>query len=323
MKRHIFIILFLVCYLFTSAQDFITKITLKTGLEMYGTLVDFNPSKEAKLKIGGKEITIQSNEILKIENTNKEVSIPPQIDTSTSINKNIEQPEKNVIITDNKEYPDSFILDIGGYSSIKMRLVRGGTYAMGYNGRHSLRMDSEPVHIVNVTSYYMSEEPIDIGIYKYLKKDETLLIEGKPNYSIINQEDVPSLLNKIKEKLGNKVRFPSEAEWEYAAFSKESKLFFSKYDGREYCMDYLEKYRNTDGETDPVQNNRKELRVVRAYYFSKEKNNLDKLDRSRYKIVDIPAACRLVFKAKDLEELKLMNNNSKNQLPGAAKEREK
>lgn len=301
MKRLLFLLFLATTLQFANAQSNDVRITLTNGKILTGTLMFYDFGKEAKLQIGNIETTVPAANILKIESIN----VPDTVDnvsgftkTNIKISKKIGTPEKSVYVTDRADYPATYDLKVGPYT-IKMHLVRGGSFAMGYDGRNSLAMDSEPVHIVNVTSFYMAEEPLTYEQYYYLKSIEKSS-KNKPKYATINRDDVTEFQDIIQAKLSNKISLPSEAEWEYAAFSENHGDFFNLYFGKEFCRDYFEDYTDEDNLTEPVYKEVTARRVIRAYYFSRKHDRLDKLNRSNKKYYGYDAACRLVIKAKDI-----------------------
>ena len=85
-----------------------------------------------------------------------------------------------LIIRDEAEYPEALGVKVGD-AVIKMILVRGGDMNMGFSGKHSIYMDSEPVHPVKVTSFYISEEFVTNDVYFEITKKKL----GKP-YVIVS-----------------------------------------------------------------------------------------------------------------------------------------
>ena len=98
-------------------------------------------------------------------------------------------------ITDTKEYPDSFKIRIGD-QELTMVLVRGGTFNMGYDGRHSISWDSEPVHRVTLSSFYVSRQLMNCNAAETLLKKKKVSKNTK-SYQFQNSVDVNQAVRAI------------------------------------------------------------------------------------------------------------------------------
>lgn len=231
-----------------SAQDKLSVVTLKNGTELTGVIKAIDPLDAMTIIIGGIETTINMSDVAKVDER--------KIDEASILNR-----KTKLVVTDTKDYPDSFQIDVNG-TKINMILVRGGHMNMGFDGDDSVDMNSEPVHPVNVTSFYISDKCLTSKLVKELidKKvnTERLYYWGK-------WKDIEVLIQKINQITGLPLRVPTEAEWEFAACSDKQNIIFEFNDDDEFCSDYFGSFNNFYNTIDPTGPDTGRRHVVRYY----------------------------------------------------------
>ncbi|MBR1448293.1 MAG: SUMF1/EgtB/PvdO family nonheme iron enzyme [Prevotella sp.] len=120
---------------------------------------------------------------------------------------------------------DFTVLGNGKTVTFKMIKVKPGTFQMGSTSGDS---DEKPVHSVTLTkSYYMGETEVTQALwYAVMGQNPTSggstwsstygLGDNYPAY-YVSYEDCQQFVTKLNQMTGQQFRFPTEAEWEFAA----------------------------------------------------------------------------------------------------------
>ena len=273
MKKYLLIVFCLVCA-FSSAQTSNLKVTLKNGPIVIGELKEIDPADHITLFIAGRETVIPMSNVFSVENYKIEDTESSKIvnsNQSTFPNGQVGYYE----ITDKDSYPESISLSVSGYD-INMVIIRGGSFNMGYDGSGSLRMDSEPVHQVNLSTYYISEQPIPYSIASKILgiKDKS----SKHPFYFGDWDDAQKLVTKIAESVNKPCRLITEAEWEYAALMPNAPDLFGTFKAREWCYDYLKEYPNGI-QSNPQGPETGKRHVCRSFLLGKNKWDRKPADR--------------------------------------------
>lgn len=101
-----------------------------------------------------------------------------------------------------------------------MVYVEGGTFTMGATSEQSPdAYDREyPIHQVTLSSYYIGETEVTQALWQAVMGNNPSYFKGE-NLPVesISYEDIQGFIAKLNQKTGKKFRFPTEAEWEFAA----------------------------------------------------------------------------------------------------------
>ena len=218
------------------AQSGVVKVTLKNGTTITGNLITMNTGGDITLQVAGQDFIIPMNDVTSIDDQQTTTGIVQ--DNKQEHNQDSRHLQYGVYnILDCNDYPDSVTVVIGG-QEITMILVRGGYFNMGFDGRHSLSMKSEPVHKVNLSSFYISKQ--------YLSETATNNLIGKRTKKESLKPKSVSEWNTVKQIIDNLeggFRLPTEAEWEYCAITPTADIIFSNVrNPYEWCSDIYGDY---------------------------------------------------------------------------------
>ena len=256
MTRHFWaILLLLLCCCFAPLRAEEVKVTMKSGSTITGELKELIATDHVTIIIAGVESVIPMTEVSSIENA-----------SSSQASTQGDKPSKLVYgqyqITDTKQYPDSFILEIGG-QELTMVLVKGGWFNMGYDGRHSLSWNTEPIHKVTLSSFYVSKQVLNRHAAETVLKKKKISDSVKP-YSCKYRQDAEDMIEIIRELFGVPYRMLTEAEWEYSTLMPFADAIFEENNNNEWCSDYWEKYPAAD-QINPKGPSSGKSHVLRSY----------------------------------------------------------
>lgn len=148
--------------------------------------------------------------------------------TQTVTVKENETTEVNLTLNNIPVVMDEKTFTVTGHGktvTFKMKLVEAGTFLMGSTTGED---DEKPVHSVKLTKdYYMGETEVTQALWYAVMGQSPTSVGSKwessyglgDNYPayFISYEDCQQFLTKLNRMTGQNFRFPTEAEWEFAA----------------------------------------------------------------------------------------------------------
>ena len=241
--KKILILLFLLVNIVCYGQTSTAKVVLKSGVTITGVIKEMVINDHIKITVSGVDTTISMSDIESITNVEGNEQ---KAAVSTSSFAASKKTYGTYEITDQNSYPETFVLELDG-QKLNMVLVRGGIFNMGYDSDHSLDMESEPVHQVTLSSFYVSKESVSRRVAKKLlnlKLKEDKRIDDY--YSTYDWDEADKLVKSIADLAGKPYRMLTEAEWEYVSLMPFAKDIFGDQKYVEWCYDFFDKYRAYD-----------------------------------------------------------------------------
>ncbi len=208
--------------------------TLQVPVPITGSLAIISEPLGAAISIGGRDYGTTPRNITDLLVGSHQVKLSKagynDLTQTVTVKEN-ETTEVNLTLNDIPVATDEKTFTVTGHGktvTFKMKLVKAGTFQMGSITGES---DEKPVHSVTLTSdYYMGETEVTQAIWyavtgKTIQQqrdmaDKSYSLRGEgdtyPAY-YISYADCKQFLRELNQMTGQSFRFPTEAEWEYAA----------------------------------------------------------------------------------------------------------
>ena len=255
MKRILCLLFIVLSFAVCSAQQKNARVTLKSGVTITGTITELNPVSHLIIQVAGINSRIEMADVSLIE----DITSDDNKDTLTEVNNAISSH------IDQSIYPESYTLKIGPYD-IEMILIRGALFDMGYDGRGSTRKNSEPVHKVQLSSFYVNKTFLTKDFVTYLKKGTESHDDKSRRYSPGSSKDALSVAEAIASKVNLPIGLITEAQCEYILTTDNIDRFVFERIEYLWCRDYYADYLNTSQpQVDPIGPKEGKNHVIRAF----------------------------------------------------------
>ena len=277
MKKVICLVLFLSSFVFCFSQQKIARVTLKSGVSITGTIAELNPASHVIIQVAGVNSRIEMGDIASIEDIS-----PASVETSVIP---MEVSEPNPVLLDDGDFPETYTLKVGPFD-IEMVLVRGAIFDMGYDGRGSLGKHSEPIHKVQLSSFYVNKAALSKDFVSFLKNKNRINSENDKKYSPSSWKDAQSVADALSANTNQKFSLITEAQCEYILTSDVIDRIDLDKTEIIWCYDYYDDYvRSSKPQVDPTgprEGRYHVLRILTAkdtdiysrYYYSVNGNSI-------------------------------------------------
>jgi len=140
----------------------------------------------------------------------------------------------------------NIFLDCGNGVKLELVFVEAGSFWMG--GSHRTEHGADPGRTVNVSDFFIGKFPVTQQQYvAVIGRNPSKIKELLNPVETVDFNNALSFCQKLSQKTGQKVRLPSEAEWEYAAGDgNQSKGY--QYPGGRKSLDEAGWYKDNSGE---------------------------------------------------------------------------
>ena len=142
------------------------------------------------------------------------VTKPQPTPAKPPVNNAVPSSLSQSVILPKSSFSSFLILDCGSGVELELVKVAGGSFDMGSN-----KYDEEkPIHRVSLREFFIGKYPVTQAQYKAVMGNNPSYFQRDRNpVEQVSWHDAMEFCQKLSQKTGQKVRLPSEAEWEYAA----------------------------------------------------------------------------------------------------------
>ena len=283
-------------------QEQKVRVVLKNNTIVTGVMKEFNPTSHIVVNVAGFDTKIDMADVAEVKTDSP--SVEPSVNEEYQKVSDLIVPDELLKLED-YPYPEEYVVDYKG-QQIEFVLVRGGVFQMGYEGHGSMRMDSEPVHDVFVSSYYISIDCLTEGIVRLIN-GKTAKSSDSKIYETISWDKANALMELLSQECKIPMRLPTEAEWEYVVSRDEITKQVNFIEGEvDHCFDnwapypYPAKYTKKEYQAlsiNPMGPDKGRSHVKRTYGSTKD-IYCDRSTQNRYVTTGTSARVRIVIPAK-------------------------
>ncbi|MEB3123910.1 MAG: bifunctional serine/threonine-protein kinase/formylglycine-generating enzyme family protein [Snowella sp.] len=157
------------------------------------------------------------------------------------------------------------VLTLNLPNNIKLEMIKipAGSFLMGSSEAEVKRLNHEysidlsnrelPQHRVTLQEYYLGKYPLTQEQYQAVMGNNPSCFQDNPKNPVenVSWNDAKAFCQKVYEKTGQKVRLPTEAEWEYGCRAgTQTRYYFG--DNENQLGEYAWFNKNSDAKTHPV-----------------------------------------------------------------------
>ncbi len=155
------------------------------------------------------------------------------------------------------------ILDLPNNIKLEMIKIPAGSFLMGSSEAEVKRLNHEysidlsnrelPQHRVTLQEYYLGKYPLTQEQYQAVMGNNPSCFQDNPKNPVenVSWNDAKAFCQKVYEKTGQKVRLPTEAEWEYGCRAGTQTRYY--FDNNENILgNYCWYCNNSNAKTHPV-----------------------------------------------------------------------
>ncbi|MCD8304780.1 MAG: hypothetical protein LUC86_08170, partial [Prevotellaceae bacterium] len=231
----LFALFFLLCQ-FSFAQTGMVRVNCKDGTFIVGQLKQMDVTSSVIISVAGIDTSIPMENVQSVEpyGTEAKGAASASDDKMPMAAVPVVGPLSNryadySIIDTSTKYPEMFTVEVGG-QQLTMVLVRGGVFNMGYDDWKSRQMKSEPVHQVELSSFYVSDDFVNLSAANEVlasARDSLNGVDAGAKYTCCWQA-AKALVDAIASGQNAPYRLVTESEWEYAAILPVQTVVFRK-----------------------------------------------------------------------------------------------